>query len=448
MSKGRRLATLQQFPVCLYFDLTTLPLRTKVSRYCDTVALDNRAIVHCGHVENLQPHRRVGRPQDLLYFPSATSNSGSIGCAATLLSDRAASIWRPSTSAVLSPRCHFVRLFTLLLLHVVFSQKGGGQMDCDAGLSKEPLDRELDEIILEIDAPFGELPVEAIRAAQRHRDQIILRLVQLIERAVQDVEDGEKLETNGHFFALFLLVEFCAAESFNTIVRAVSLPDDLPSKLFGDGIHEALPLAVPAMANERLDEVLTLIRNRELNENVRWALQAGLVLLVADGLRSREEIVVHLREILIGAIENEDTETVLAAVHSLHDLYPEEAYNDIKRAYDLGLVDEFMIGLEDVDRQLARGKDDVLHRLQEKTTHIEDTIDMLRHWAAFQPRKEKPAVNSTPEERHPRPLPAPRQEPKPMIENIEPRVGRNQPCPCGSGKKYKKCCGSASQRKK
>ncbi|MDB3958414.1 SEC-C metal-binding domain-containing protein, partial [Opitutales bacterium] len=22
-----------------------------------------------------------------------------------------------------------------------------------------------------------------------------------------------------------------------------------------------------------------------------------------------------------------------------------------------------------------------------------------------------------------------------------PKVGRNDPCPCGSGKKYKKCCG-------
>ena len=25
-----------------------------------------------------------------------------------------------------------------------------------------------------------------------------------------------------------------------------------------------------------------------------------------------------------------------------------------------------------------------------------------------------------------------------------PRVGRNDPCPCGSGKKYKKCCGASS----
>ncbi len=25
-----------------------------------------------------------------------------------------------------------------------------------------------------------------------------------------------------------------------------------------------------------------------------------------------------------------------------------------------------------------------------------------------------------------------------------PKVGRNDPCPCGSGKKYKKCCGQAT----
>ena len=34
-------------------------------------------------------------------------------------------------------------------------------------------------------------------------------------------------------------------------------------------------------------------------------------------------------------------------------------------------------------------------------------------------------------------------KPKP-IRNREERVGRNDPCPCGSGKKYKRCCGRAS----
>jgi Fe-S-cluster containining protein len=30
--------------------------------------------------------------------------------------------------------------------------------------------------------------------------------------------------------------------------------------------------------------------------------------------------------------------------------------------------------------------------------------------------------------------------------NRQPAIGRNDPCPCGSGKKYKKCCGPASSR--
>ena len=33
------------------------------------------------------------------------------------------------------------------------------------------------------------------------------------------------------------------------------------------------------------------------------------------------------------------------------------------------------------------------------------------------------------------------QEPMRPIKRDTPKVGRNAPCPCGSGKKYKKCCG-------
>lgn len=30
---------------------------------------------------------------------------------------------------------------------------------------------------------------------------------------------------------------------------------------------------------------------------------------------------------------------------------------------------------------------------------------------------------------------------RPKTVTAEKKVGRNEPCPCGSGKKYKKCCG-------
>jgi SEC-C motif-containing protein len=34
--------------------------------------------------------------------------------------------------------------------------------------------------------------------------------------------------------------------------------------------------------------------------------------------------------------------------------------------------------------------------------------------------------------------------PKSQPRRVEPKPGRNDPCPCGSGKKFKKCCGAAA----
>jgi SEC-C motif-containing protein len=35
-------------------------------------------------------------------------------------------------------------------------------------------------------------------------------------------------------------------------------------------------------------------------------------------------------------------------------------------------------------------------------------------------------------------------EPGKTVRRETPKIGRNDPCPCGSGKKYKKCCGDAA----
>ena len=32
---------------------------------------------------------------------------------------------------------------------------------------------------------------------------------------------------------------------------------------------------------------------------------------------------------------------------------------------------------------------------------------------------------------------------RPMHRTLRPKIGRNDPCPCGSGKKYKRCCGQS-----
>ena len=38
----------------------------------------------------------------------------------------------------------------------------------------------------------------------------------------------------------------------------------------------------------------------------------------------------------------------------------------------------------------------------------------------------------------------PEKENKTYVKSASEKVGRNDPCPCGSGKKYKKCCGAGN----
>ena len=55
-------------------------------------------------------------------------------------------------------------------------------------------------------------------------------------------------------------------------------------------------------------------------------------------------------------------------------------------------------------------------------------------------REEEEEIDITPEELTPRPSHSNSEKPEPY-RNEAPKVGRNDPCPCGSGKKYKNCCG-------
>lgn len=77
-----------------------------------------------------------------------------------------------------------------------------------------------------------------------------------------------------------------------------------------------------------------------------------------------------------------------------------------------------------------------LEQVEEISALIVDVINNTRLWSnrGYTPN-ELHALNGTPLQELPE-IEAPRQTPI----RVE-KIGRNEPCPCGSGKKYKKCCG-------
>jgi len=84
--------------------------------------------------------------------------------------------------------------------------------------------------------------------------------------------------------------------------------------------------------------------------------------------------------------------------------------DEIRWAFANDLVDEQHIDLDWIEERLAQGEDAVLTWLREDHHHhcVDDTIAEMEWWACFDPFPDK--------------------------------VGRNDPCPCGSGLKVKHCC--------
>ena len=127
------------------------------------------------------------------------------------------------------------------------------------------------------------------------------------------------------------------------------------------------------------------------------------------------------------AIDNDDHRIVSPLVSVLARLSPAEARETIADAYQRELVDTFWVRLEDVDDCINGGDQAMqayLSNLQD--TAIDDTIEELRTWASFREQEKRQAFHAA----------------KPATVSDGRRVGRNKPCPCGSGKKFKKCCGS------
>jgi hypothetical protein len=308
----------------------------------------------------------------------------------------------------------------------------------------------VDEIIAELDAPYsGNLPERALRAAQERREEITPRLIELIRKSAAAVLAGEPPEADGHLFALFLLAEFQAKESLPAILEAVSLPDEGPFELFGDAITENLSSVFAALTADTPEIVGELIRNESINEYVRWEAAKTYLHWVRDGRLTRDGAVQRLREHLQHAIATEDAELGNAIASELLEYSPHEAADEIREAFRLDLVEYGFIVPEDLEKSLAEGHARLRKSLDRcPPTGIPDAVEELSDWAAFQedtfggaPGRSSLSSSGRAGDWDPNLDDEPLVPPG-TLRNTTPKVGRNDPCPCGSGRKYKKCCGA------
>ena len=135
-----------------------------------------------------------------------------------------------------------------------------------------------------------------------------------------------------------------------------------------------------------------------------------------------------LEEYLLKTIKDNiiDSELIGLIVWQLLDLDATELLPLIKKIYDKGIAGEGVCGIyDDVEKSFKekdkRDKKEEIMTIAERYKHIVST------WAGYKEDEEE-------EEEEYEEI----DDNMPLIKS--PKVGRNDPCPCGSGKKYKKCC--------
>ena len=207
--------------------------------------------------------------------------------------------------------------------------------------------------------------------------------------------------------------------------------------LCGDFITEDLGQVLASVCGGELAGIQSLIENEATDQWVRGAALSSLVTLVAAGQKSRDEIVGYFVGLFRGKLVRKWSHVWDTLVSYSCDLYPEELFDDIKRAYEDGLVDPGYIGFDHVKRDLALGKDRILARLADNPHRrlVEDTVAEMGWWACFRDDRAKNTAHAVPNSKLNPAVSSP-------IRRATPKTGRNEPCPCGSGKKYKKCCGA------
>ncbi len=281
------------------------------------------------------------------------------------------------------------------------------------------------DILGDLEYPLKAFPEAAIQAALSRREEITPLLLRVLGDAVFTVATEDD-DTMAPLFALYILSQFREQKAFPLIIELARLPEERLDYMIGDAITEALPQFIGSTYDGNLKKIQALIEDSQVVIWSRDAALRSLLVLFKAGILEREFILNYLKNLFHHSSFIEDEDATASLIGVACDLYPDEIYTEIKEAYEKERVNSTWIGIKDVDRTLQLGKEEVLRRDIYENSHcdlITDVIKKTSWWAYAKESEEKNLFDAST-----------------TFKRETPKVGRNDPCFCGSGKKYKKCC--------
>jgi len=247
----------------------------------------------------------------------------------------------------------------------------------------------VDELIEIFDRLDDDYKRHEVEEALTLRAEIVPRLIDILEAISNDPARYAEEEHFANCYAAALLAHFQEPAAHLPIIRAFCIPKEPLDQIWGDMVTETLPALLCQTCNGDLTAIKELIRNREADDYVRGSAVTALAYAVVKGMIDREGAVAFLAGLLTGTEADEDSYFWGDVVGSIHDLHPEGAMPEIRKAYEEGLVYPGHIGLEMVEEALAREREvSTLLRTEVERITSRDVHGYISWFACF---REKPA---------------------------------------------------------
>jgi hypothetical protein len=291
----------------------------------------------------------------------------------------------------------------------------------------------------QLESAQGRFPREVLAAVMAQREAVAPQLVAVLEAVARNPAQAVREMQAGSMellYAMHLLAYWRDTRAYRPLLAIGHLPPKLVMDgLLDDVVHESYGRCLASVCDADMAPLRALIEDGKASVWVRAAALSAWTIRVQESDAAFAEYVDYLRELGLraaqrlrdGQVEAEGAEMLTLVVSEATDVAARELLPLIRGWFDEGLVDTTFIDRRFVEQTMAQSPEQrQRQRVRRNDTYITDVAHELS-WLYRPPEHSE------------RPTPPP-----PVCHPVrtEPKIGRNDPCPCGSGKKFKKCHGA------
>lgn len=298
-----------------------------------------------------------------------------------------------------------------------------------------PATRSVEQVIEELSETRDLQPLLALESADAHREALTRPLLTALERGIGDPEGTPEGEATLFTYALYLLAKWRETRAYPLVLRWLSLPGEGPFDIAGDIVTQDGARILAAVCDGDLEPIKQLVLNRDASESGRGIAVDALGLLGVWAEVPKRRVDEYLLWLAKEGLERTGGFLWGALASACVDTEVLEAIPHLRRAYEDRLIDPDFINIEELDEVERGPRGKWIEREQDLRPPITDIAEATRWWGNFGKSEiERDAKDSLFEKMESESVTLPPATP--------PKVGRNSPCPCGSGKKFKQCCGN------